>query len=86
MPAFFGVVPLESRGPGREESVLKKTKKGWVVLSPRTGKKLGGPYKTKKQAQKRLRQVEYYKRKKKQAREARRAQAVYLGTFTSTVD
>lgn len=56
---------VESRGPGREESIVKKTKGGWVVISPRTHKRLGGPYRTKGEALKRLRQVEYYKRAKK---------------------
>ena len=43
--------------------MVRKTPKGWVVLSSK-GKKLGGPYKTKAQAQKRLRQIEYFKHKK----------------------
>ena len=38
-------------------------KDGWYVLSE-NGKPLGGPYKTYKEAQKRLRQIEYYKHKK----------------------
>lgn len=59
---------IDARGAGREESILKKTKKGWVVLSPRTHKKLGGPYKTKKEAVRRLRQIERFKRVKKRAR------------------
>jgi len=45
-----------------EESVIVKTKKGWNVKS-KDGKNLGGPYKTKKEATKRLKQVEYYKNK-----------------------
>jgi len=44
--------------------MIRKTSKGYVVLSEK-GKKLGGPYKTKAQAQKRLRQVEYFKHKKR---------------------
>lgn len=43
--------------------MIKKTPKGWVVYSE-SGKKLGGPYKTKAEATKRLRQVEYFKHKK----------------------
>jgi hypothetical protein len=35
-------------------------KKGWQVFSEK-GKSLGGPYKTHKEAQKRLREVEYFK-------------------------
>jgi hypothetical protein len=42
--------------------VIKKTKGGYRVVS-HSGKSLGGPYTTKKQAVKRLRQVEYYKNK-----------------------
>ena len=40
--------------------MIYKEKEGWCVKSE-SGKKLGGPYKTKEEAQKRLRQVEYYK-------------------------
>lgn len=36
---------------------------GYIVRS-KSGKKLGGPYKSRKQAAKRLRQVEYFKRHK----------------------
>lgn len=34
---------------------------GYYVFSERTGRNLGGPYKTKEEAKKRLRQVEYFK-------------------------
>lgn len=44
--------------------MIRKTKKGYVVLSE-GGKKLGGPYKTREAAQKRLRQVEFFKKKGK---------------------
>lgn len=44
--------------------VIRKRKKGYYVLSEK-GKNLGGPYKTKTAAKKRLRQVEYFKNKKK---------------------
>ncbi len=37
---------------------------GFKVVS-RTGKNLGGPFKTRAQAVKRLKQVEFFKRKKK---------------------
>jgi hypothetical protein len=40
--------------------VIKKTKEGYKVTSEK-GKNLGGPYKTKAAAEKRLRQVEYFK-------------------------
>ncbi len=43
---------------------VKKTSQGYKVKSEK-GKNLGGPYKTKKEANKRLQQVEYFKHKKK---------------------
>jgi hypothetical protein len=43
--------------------MIRKTKGGYLVLS-RSGKRLGGPYKSKQQAQKRLKQVEYHAHKK----------------------
>lgn len=43
--------------------MIVKTSKGYVVKSE-SGKNLSRPYKTKSQAQARLRQVEYYKSKK----------------------
>lgn len=44
--------------------MIKKVKGGYKVLSEKKRKNLGGPYKTKAEAQKRLRQVEYFKRSK----------------------
>jgi hypothetical protein len=44
--------------------MIKKVKGGYKVLSEKTHKNLGGPYKTKAKAKKRLRQVEFFKRKK----------------------
>jgi hypothetical protein len=44
--------------------MIKKVKGGYKVLSEKTHKNLGGPYKTKEEAKKRLRQVEFFKRKK----------------------
>lgn len=44
--------------------MIIKTAKGYVVKSEK-GKNLGGPYSTKEQAQKRLRQVEFFKHMKK---------------------
>ena len=44
--------------------MIVKTSKGYQVKSEK-GKNLGGPYKTKAQAEKRLRQVEYFKHVKK---------------------
>lgn len=43
--------------------MIKKVKNGYKVLSEK-GKNLGGPYKTKEEAEKRLKQVEYFKRRK----------------------
>ena len=45
--------------------MIKKVKGGYQVLSETTGRNLGGPYKTKAEALKRLRQVEFFKRNKK---------------------
>jgi hypothetical protein len=44
--------------------MIKKVKEGYKVVSEKTGKNLGGPYKSKEQAKKRLQQVEFFKRKK----------------------
>ncbi len=44
--------------------MIKKVKGGYKVVSEKSGKNLGGPYKSKAQAKKRLRQVEYFKRAK----------------------
>jgi hypothetical protein len=43
--------------------MIRKTKAGYKVLSE-GGKNLGGPYTTKKAAEKRLRQVEFFKHRK----------------------
>ena len=43
--------------------MIKKSKDGYKVLSEK-GKNLGGPYKSKAAAQKRLRQVEFFKHRK----------------------
>ena len=44
--------------------MIKKEKRGYEVKSEK-GKNLGGPYKTKSQAEKRLREVEYFKHRGK---------------------
>jgi len=44
--------------------MIKKVKEGYKVLSEKTGKNLGGQYKTKAEASKRLRQVEFFKHRK----------------------
>jgi len=43
--------------------MIVKVKGGYKVVSSK-GKNLGGPYKTKEEAQKRLRQVEFFKHRK----------------------
>ena len=43
--------------------MIKKVSGGYRVLSEK-GKNLGGPYKTKRAAEKRLQQVEFFKRTK----------------------
>jgi hypothetical protein len=48
----------------REVTMIKKTESGYKVVSEKGNKNLGGPYKTKKEAEKRLQQVEYFKHKK----------------------
>ncbi len=44
--------------------MIVKRKTGYHVLSEKTRRNLGGPYKTRKEAKKRLRQVEFFKHKK----------------------
>lgn len=44
--------------------MIKKVKEGYKVVSEKTGRNLGGPYKTKEEAKKRLQQVEFFKRRK----------------------
>jgi phosphosulfolactate synthase (CoM biosynthesis protein A) len=48
---------------GRAE-MIKKVKGGYKVLSENGKKNLGGPYKSKAEAEKRLRQVEFFKHRK----------------------
>ena len=43
--------------------MIVQKKDGYYVLSEKTKRNLGGPYKTKKDAEKRLQQVEYFKHK-----------------------
>lgn len=45
--------------------MIVKLKDGYHVLSEKTKKNLGGPYKTREEALKRLRQVEFFKHQKK---------------------
>jgi len=44
--------------------MIVKRKDGYYVLSENERKNLGGPYKTRSEAEKRLREVEYFKHKK----------------------
>lgn len=48
----------------RRIKMIKKVKGGYKVLSENRKKNLGGPYKSKAQAEKRLRQVEFFKHRK----------------------
>ncbi len=45
--------------------MIVKRKAGYFVLSEKTRRNLGGPYKTREEAVKRLRQVEFFKQQKK---------------------
>jgi hypothetical protein len=55
---------IESRSLTRRKKLIKKVKGGYKVVSEKSGKNLGGPYKTKEEAKRRLQQVEFFKRKK----------------------
>ena len=44
--------------------MIVRRKNGWYVVSE-SGKNLGGPYATRKEAKERLAEVEYFKRKGK---------------------
>lgn len=46
--------------------MIVKRKVGYYVLSEKTGRNLGGPYKTRGEALLRLRQVEYFKHLRKE--------------------
>ena len=48
----------------REAAMIRKVKGGYQVMSEKGDKNLGGPYKTKAEAAKRLRQVEFFKHRK----------------------
>lgn len=54
---------LEISDEDLETSKIVKQKDGYHVISEKTGKNLGGPYATKKEAMVRLRQIEFYKHK-----------------------
>jgi hypothetical protein len=63
MPELIGRFPDDATSEGVPR-MIKKVKEGYKVVSEKSGKNLGGPYKTKEQAKDRLRQVEFFKRKK----------------------
>jgi hypothetical protein len=44
--------------------MIVKKKDGYYVLSEKTKRNLGGPYETKEEAKKRLKQVEFFKHKR----------------------
>ena len=48
----------------KEGIVIKKTRNGYKVVSDKSGRLLGGPYKTKEEAEARLREVRAYKYRK----------------------
>ncbi len=50
--------------PDTLQSLIVRREDGYYVLSEKTKKNLGGPYKTRAEAEKRLRQVEFFKHKK----------------------
>jgi hypothetical protein len=52
-----------SREWTQEVTMIRKEKAGYKVISEK-GKNLGGPYRTKDEAEKRLRQVEFFKHRK----------------------
>jgi hypothetical protein len=60
---------LEISDEDLETSKIVKQKDGYHVISEKTGKNLGGPYATKKEAINRLREVEFYKNKGKKDNE-----------------
>jgi hypothetical protein len=60
---------LEISDEELEESVVIKKKDGWYVISEKTNKNLGGPYKTRKEAVKRLQQIEFWKHKGEETNE-----------------
>lgn len=51
--------------------MIKKVKGGYKVVSKKSGKNLGGPYKSRKAAVRRLQQVEYFKHNKMGTRSVR---------------
>jgi hypothetical protein len=54
-----------------EANMIKKQRNGYRVLSSK-GKNLGGPYRTLGEAKQRLRQVEFFKRRRAAAKRSAR--------------
>jgi len=52
--------------------MIRKLKQGYVVLSEK-GRNLGGPYRSREEAEKRLRQVEFFKHRRGRRRPRGRA-------------
>ena len=63
--AYCGAIGLGANiASGGNTTMIRKTKEGYRVLSENGKKNLGGPYKSKVEAEKRLRQVEYFKHRR----------------------
>jgi hypothetical protein len=64
LTGFYELISIVAcRKSEQEDTMIRKVKEGYKVLSEK-GKNLGGPYKTKEEAEKRLRQVEFFKHHK----------------------
>jgi hypothetical protein len=61
--SWIDVAPTSARIRREGANMIKKVKGGYKVLSEK-GKNLGGPYRSKEEAAKRLRQVEFFKHQK----------------------
>lgn len=59
------LAPTHSERIASGGDVIKQVKGGYKGVAEKTHKNLGGPYKTEAAANKRLRQVEFFKRKKR---------------------
>ena len=56
------LAPTQFTNPEYTKAMIIRRKDGYFVISEKGKKKLGGPYKKRKDAELRLRQVEYFKR------------------------
>lgn len=68
------------------QAKIVKEKGGWSVYNEDESKKLGGPYKTKEEAEERLRQVEHFKNASAEAHAAAPKRARYLATGFLALD